>query len=108
MRRLIFALSVLLAFAAPAFADDPEISITLKDRQFTPAEVPVPAGVKVKLVVKNDQATTAEVESKALHFEKVVTAGGQIAIFVGPLTPGSYEFYDDFHKDSRGHLVVTQ
>ena len=49
---------------------------------------------------------TAEFESNSLHREKIVTAGGQIAVFVGPLDPGSYEFFDDFHNSTRGHLVV--
>jgi len=71
-----------------------------------PSEVPAPAGVKVQLLVKNEQAVTAEFESNSLHREKIVTAGGQIAVFVGPLDPGSYEFFDDFHNSTRGHLVV--
>ena len=82
------------------------VNIDLKDHQFVPSEVPVPAGVKVKILVKNDQQATAEFESRVLHFEKIVTPGGQIAVFVGPLNPGSYEFYDDFHNATRGHLVV--
>ena len=106
MRRLIVMVFLAFAVAAPASADDPEISITLKDHQFTPSEVSVPAGVKVKLVIKNQQQVNAEFESKVLHFEKIVTAGGQAAVFVGPLNPGSYEFYDDFHHDTRGHLIV--
>jgi len=106
MRRLVLALPFFLALAVPALGDDPVVSITLKDHQFTPSDVPVPAGVKVKVTVKNEQPTTAEFESRVLHFEKIVTAGGQIAVFVGPLSPGSYEFYDDFHHDTRGHLVV--
>ena len=28
------------------------------------------------------------------------------SVFVGPLQPGRYEFYDDFHPASRGVLVV--
>jgi plastocyanin len=106
MRALLLAIPLLLGLAASALADDPEINIELKDHQFVPSEVPVPAGVKVKLLVKNDQTATAEFESRVLHFEKVVTPGGQIAVFVGLLNPGSYEFYDDFHSASRGHLVV--
>jgi len=106
MRRFAFALLPLLAVAAPALADDPVITITLKDQQFVPAEVPVPAGVKVQLLVKNEQAVTAEFESNSLHREKIVPAGGQITVFVGPLDPGSYEFFDDFHNATRGHLVV--
>jgi plastocyanin len=106
MRALLLAALLVLALAAPALADDPVVNIDLKDHQFVPSEVPVPPGVKVKLLVKNDQTATAEFESRVLHFEKIVTPGGQIAVFVGPLDPGSYEFYDDFHSAARGHLVV--
>jgi len=106
MRRLTFALPLLLAFAAPAFADDPVVTITLQDHQFVPSEVPVPAGVKVQLLIKNEQPVTAEFESNSLHREKIVTAGGQITVFVGPLDPGSYEFFDYFHNATRGHLIA--
>src|SRR5271163_4514125 len=106
MRRLILAIPLVLAAAAPALADDPVVTITLKDHQFQPSEVPVPAGVKVQLLVKNEQQVTAEFESHSLHREKIVTAGGQITVPVGPLNPGSYEFFDDFHNATRGHLVA--
>jgi hypothetical protein len=104
----LFALVTFLIFApaAMALADDADVTITLKDHQFTPSEVTVPTNTKIKVTVKNEQPTTAEFESKVLHFEKVVTAGGEIAVFVGPLNPGSYEFYDDFHSATRGHLIA--
>jgi hypothetical protein len=107
MHRFALAVPFVLAtLAAPAFADDPVVTITLKDHQFVPSEVPVPAGVKLQLLVKNEQPTTAEFESHSLHREKVVTAGGEITVPVGPLDPGSYEFFDDFHNTTRGHLVA--
>jgi hypothetical protein len=106
MRGLVAAFPLLLAVAAPASAEDPVVTITVKDHQFVPAEVPVPAGVKVQLLVKNQQAITAEFESTVLHREKIVNAGGQITVFVGPLDPGSYEFFDDFNNSTRGHLVA--
>jgi cupredoxin-like protein len=105
MRRLLMALP-LLALAAPALADDPVVAITLKDHQFSPADVPVPAGVKVQLVIKNEQTMSAEFESKVLHREKVMPAGGQVSVFVGPLEAGAYEFFDDFNPATRGRLVV--
>jgi plastocyanin len=107
MRR-IFRLAAWLAFiaAAPALADDPSVAIALKNNQFVPSEVRIPAGVKVKLVVRNDNATASEFESTQFHREKVVTPGQEITVFVGPLDPGSYEFFDDFHPQTRGHLVV--
>ena len=106
MRRLVVAVLLVVALAAPALADDPVVTITLKDHQFVPSEVPVPAGVKVKLLVKNEQQVNAEFESNSLHREKIVNPGGEITVFVGPLSPGSYEFFDDFHSDTRGHLIA--
>jgi RPA family protein len=106
MRRLVFAIPLAVALAAPALADDPVVTITLKDHQFVPADVPIPAGVKVKLLVKNEQQVNAEFESNSLHREKIVNAGGEITVYVGPLDPGSYEFFDDFHSDTRGHLIA--
>ena len=106
MYRLILAAPLVCALAASALADDPVVNITLKDHQFTPAEVPVPAGIKVKLLVKNEQQVTAEFESTSLHREKIVQPGSEITVYVGPLDPGSYEFFDDFHNATRGHLIA--
>src|SRR5580658_6231667 len=106
MRGLFVALPLLAAVAASALADDPAATITLKDHQFVPSEVSVPVGVKVQLLVKNQQPTAAEIESHSLHREKIVTAGGEITVPVGPLDPGSYAFFDDFHSSTRGHLVA--
>lgn len=106
MRFLVLVVPLLFALAAPALADDPVVNIGLKDHQFVPSEVPVPANVKVKLLVKNDQTVTAEFESNSLHREKIVEPGNTITVFVGPLDAGSYEFFDDFHNSTRGHLVA--
>jgi plastocyanin len=101
-----FVVLSVLAVSAPALADDPTVSIVLKNNRFVPSEVPIPAGVKVKLIVRNDNATASEFESTEFHREKVVPPGQEITVFVGPLDPGSYEFFDDFHPETRGHLVV--
>ena len=66
----------------------------------------MPAGAKVEVVVRNEQATPAEFESTSLHREKIVAPGAAISIYVGPLGPGRYEFFDDFHPGTRGYLVV--
>jgi hypothetical protein len=101
-----FAAFVVLAVGVPALADDPSFSIVLKNNQFVPTEVQIPAGVKVKLVVRNENPTVSEFESTQFHREKVVLPGQEITVFVGPLDPGSYEFFDDYHRETRGHLVV--
>lgn len=90
-----------------AAAEPPTIAITIKDHHFSPAEVAVPAGVKVKLMVHNADATPEEFESTELYREKIVPAGSTVPVFVGPLSPGRYEFFGDFNpKTARGHLIV--
>jgi len=100
------AIALAAVLAAPPARADGEIVIAIKDRHFAPSEIPVPAGQKLKLIVKNQDATTSEFESVDFHREKVVGAGAEITVFVGPLDPGSYEFFDDFNPESRGHLIV--
>ena len=98
--------ALLLIWAVPAFAEEPKVNIAIRDHQFVPAEVPVPARVKVELVIRNEQKTPAEFESSSLHREKVIAPGKAASVFVGPLNPGRYEFFDDFHPATRGVLVV--
>jgi hypothetical protein len=108
MSRAAFAGFLLtLTLALPAGAQQaPPITITVRDNQFVPAEVAVPAGVKAELLVRNEQKTPAEFESHALHREKVIPPGSTASIFVGPLKPGRYEFFDDFHPATKGVVVV--
>jgi plastocyanin len=106
MRPLPWIAALFLAAAAPALADTPQVAIAIQSHAFVPSEVQIPAGTKVELLVRNRDATPSEFESTQLHREKVVTAGQQISVFVGPLQPGRYEFFDDFHPQTQGHLVV--
>ncbi len=94
------------ALAVSAVAADEGIVIAIKDHQFVPSEVPVPSGTKVKLIVRNQDSTASEFESTQFHREKVVQPNSEITVSVGPLDPGQYEFFDDFHRETRGHLVV--
>jgi plastocyanin len=106
MPKIVAVLFLLVACAVPAYAQMPSVPLVLRDHQFVPAEVPVPAGAKVELLVRNEQAMPAEFESSSLHREKIVTPGASISVYVGPLDPGRYEFFDDFHPSTRGFLVV--
>lgn len=102
----LVALLCLGAFAPVARADALAIVITIKDHRFEPSQLSVPAGQKLKLIVRNQSTTTSEFESSDFHREKTVEPGGEITVFVGPLDAGIYEFFDDFHPDTRGHLVA--
>ncbi len=99
---LVFA--SMLCMAGIAHADD--YVLTLKDHQFTPANLELPADKQVKLIVKNAGPAEAEFESSDLNREKIVSPGGEITVFIGPLSPGSYGYFDDFHRETTGTIIV--
>jgi uncharacterized protein (DUF58 family) len=93
--------------AAPARADTPEFTIVIESHRFTPAELKVPAGTKIRLLIENRDPTPEEFESHDFHREKIVPGKGRIALLVGPLKPGRYEFFGEFNADTaRGYLIA--
>jgi len=82
--------------------------LTLKDNRFSPKELTIPANQKVKITVKNLDATPAEFESSDLNREKMVGANSEIIVFVGPLDAGSYGFFDDFHRDTTTGTIIAK
>ncbi|MEO5696982.1 MAG: cupredoxin domain-containing protein [Burkholderiaceae bacterium] len=96
------------ALAAPAHAADPEVLLVIKNHRFEPAELKVPAGQRVKLVVHNQDATPEEFESHSLNREKVIPAGAKGSIFIGPLKPGRYEFVGEYHEATAQGVVIAQ
>jgi len=101
------ALLAVTAGGAPASADDTvQLSITIKDHLFDPAELHAPPGKTIAIHVKNLNNIVSEFESGDLHFEKIVPVGGEGVVYVRPQQPGRYNFYDDFHHETQGFLVV--
>jgi heme/copper-type cytochrome/quinol oxidase subunit 2 len=102
------ALLACMSGSAPglAHAADP-VTLSLKDHQFTPREITVPAGERIRVAVENADSTPAEFESSDLRIEKIVTAGGRITVFIGPLKPGTYKFFDDYHPDVATGTVTA-
>ena len=96
----------MLAGAAPARADELPL-LVFRNHRFEPARIQAPAGVKFRLQVKNADDTADEFESAALNREKLVPPGQTVTIFLGPLAPGEYKFFGDFHQDTaQGVLEV--
>jgi plastocyanin len=105
-RKLLIACAFAVA-AVSAYADDTDVRLVIRDHRFEPAEISVPAGKKIKLVIENQDATAEEFESHELNREKIVPGKGKVTIFVGPLKPGRYPFFGDFHKSSAKGVLIA-
>jgi hypothetical protein len=104
---LLLVAAMLVGGAAGARAQDTvSLSITNKNHKFDPAELHAPAGKPISVRIKNVDPIAMEFESKDLHFEKIVAANGEGVVFIRPQKAGRYNFFDDFHQDTQGFLVV--
>lgn len=92
-----------------AMADDiPTFEISIQDHQFNPAEITVPARQKIKLLVNNKDRTPEEFESYELGREKIISGGQRGVIYIGPLAPGRYPFFGEFHPDTAKGVVIAK
>jgi plastocyanin len=107
-RRAALLASVLILACGPSFAADPEVLLVIKNHRFEPAEVKVPAGKRIKLVVHNQDSTPEEFESHDLNREKVVPGGAKAVIFIGPLKPGRYNFFGEYNEATAKGVVIAE
>jgi heme/copper-type cytochrome/quinol oxidase subunit 2 len=90
-----------------AFAAENEVALVIRDHRFEPAEIRIPAGQKVKLVIHNQDTTPEEFESHELNREKLIAPGAKTTIYIGPLKAGSYPFFGEFNeKTARGTVLA--
>ncbi len=82
------------------------VVVTMKDHRFQPSEIHAAANRPLAITVKNLDAAAIEFESVSLRVEKVIASGSTGLVNVRPLASGRYEFFDDFHQEARGVLVV--
>ena len=97
-----------VAIATSARAEDPEFSLVIRSHRFEPAELRVPAGKKVKLIVENQDATAEEFESHALNREKVIPPKSKATIFIGPLKAGRYPFVGEFNEATAKGVLIAE
>lgn len=99
-----------LATAMVAAADGAELptfTLTFKaNGSVEPARLEVPAG-RFKILLINDSDQPVEFESRPLRKEKVMGPGIQSFVVMTISRPGEYPFFDDFHQDVKGTLVVV-
>jgi len=107
-RHIAYMLLILMMLlSVTANAATPIFEIEIRDHLFFPAELRIPAGKKVKLIVYNRDATPEEFESYELNREKVIMGSAKAVIFIGPLKPGEYPFFGEFNpKTAQGKVIA--
>jgi hypothetical protein len=106
----LFAILLLMSMSFGALSSEVLIfNITLKNHAFVPEEIIVPRDTKVQLVIDNQDAEPEEFDSFDLNREKVIFPRRKARLFIGPLQPGKYEFFGEFHPDTaRGRVIVKE
>jgi Cupredoxin-like domain len=103
---LLLACAALLCPHAGRADDTVSLSLVMKDHKFEPAELHAPPGRTIAIHIKNLNPIVSEFESSDLHFEKIIPVGGEAVVYVRPQQPGRFNFFDDFHHETQGFLVV--
>ena len=112
MRQLLFAFVALLtgSLASPDLADaqEPAITIVIRNHRFEPAEIRVPANKRISITVHNDDPTPEEFESTQMKVEKVIPGKSKATIRIGPLAPGRYPFVGEFNEATAKGVVIAE
>ncbi|MCP1228091.1 MAG: cupredoxin domain-containing protein [Acetobacter fabarum] len=111
MKRLFAALPLLtgMYLFPPVQAQAQTVfHLTLKDHHFEPDHLSVPAGERFIIELENQDSTTDELESYDMKFEKIIVPGSKIRVHAGPLHPGQYTFFDDYHPDQAKGTVTAE
>ncbi|MGR9071458.1 MAG: cupredoxin domain-containing protein [Gammaproteobacteria bacterium] len=96
-----------LHFSAPTRAETPVFELEIRNHLFYPSELAIPADTKIKLIVYNRDPSPEEFESYELNREKIIMGNSKGIVFIGPLPPGEYPFFGEFHmKTAQGKVIV--
>ncbi len=78
----------------------------MHDQKFDPDKLIVPAGTRVRIVLRNLDSIPDEFESYDLSRAVLVPGHSEVAIYVGPLNPGTYLIFNDFNLTMQGYIVA--
>jgi plastocyanin len=104
---ILLGVAVLLVLV-PAAGRADDLTLTIKDHRFTPAELKVPANQRVTITVVNEDATPEEFESRPMKVEKVIPGKSKGVVRIGPLKPGRYPFVGEFHEATAKGAVIAE
>jgi len=97
-----------LLITSTIYASTPKFTIEIKNHLFYPSKLVVPAHKKVKLIIQNRDATPEEFESYELNREKVILGNRKGIVFIGPLEPGEYPYFGEFHPETALGKIIAR
>ena len=97
---------LLLVFPVAAQADQ-LVTLVIQNHTFSPSTFEVPAGERFRIQLTSHDESVDEFESYDMKFEKIIVPGNTITVFAGPLHPGTYTFFDDYHPDQAKGTVTA-
>lgn len=106
----VAALWLGLGWAAPARAQSaalPSWIVTVSDGVFSPKRLEVPAGQRIKLILKNEGPGPLEFENADLHVEKILAAKAESFVVI-KLPPGEHMFVDEFNIATGELLIIAR
>ena len=106
--RTVLIVLLWLAAIRGALADKPVFELEIRDHLFFPEALVVPAKTRIKLQVSNHDPSPEEFESYELNREKVIMGKRNAVIFIGPLLPGEYPFFGEFHPETAVGTVIAE
>ena len=112
MKLTLSALSLIVLFTgSPVFAaaaQDDVLELRYENRKFIPQTLNVPANKAFRIKIVNTSKEAIEFESYKTNREKVVGPGETVTVNMPALKPGTYDFYDDFHRDVPEGTIVAK
>ena len=103
---IVLGVAIGMAGCHAASAQETTLQVTVDNHRFSPSDLRAPANKPIVIVIRNNDATPMEFESVSLRVEKIIAAKSQGSVRVRALSPGRYEFFDDFNQSTRGALIV--
>jgi hypothetical protein len=97
-----------LGIKAVRAAELATFEVVARDGRLLPERLEVPAGVKLKLTLRNEGRAPVEFENLDLRVEKVLAPNATSFVVIHPLKPGSYPFVDEFHPETGKLLLIAK
>lgn len=86
----------------------PSFTLAVKDGVFSPQRLEVPAGQRIKIVLRNEGPGPLEFENAEMNVEKILAAGAESFVVLPKLKPGEYEFVDEYNMVTGVMTVVAK